>query len=118
MDFDRDVALLVTIGSGNEELVIGGASYFAVEAVPPARSAELAFTVEDDYQGLGIASILMRHILNIARKNNLTQLEAEVLASNLKTLTVFRRCGLPIAMRHEGSSIHVTLFLGEQLPVA
>ena len=62
-DFDRTVALLATIGSGDEEIVIGGASYVVLDADLPDRSAEMAFTVEEDYQRLGVASLLMRHIV-------------------------------------------------------
>ena len=63
-DFDRTVALLATIGSGDEEIVIGGASYVVLDADLPDRSAEMAFTVEEDYQRLGVASLLMRHIVS------------------------------------------------------
>lgn len=111
VDFDRDVALLVTIGSGDEETVIAGVSYFATDAAPDVRLAELAFTVEEDYQGLGIAGSLMRHIVGIARQQGLTQLEADVLARNLPMLAVFRRCGLPMSLRHDEDAVHVTLAL-------
>ena len=114
-DFNRDVALLVTIGSGDEEVVIGGASYFSTNAAPQARSAEVAFTVEEDYQGLGVASLLMRHIVQIAREKNVKSLEAEVLTSNLPMLAVFRHSGLPMALRHEDNVVHVTLFLQTEM---
>ena len=53
-DFERAVALLVTIGAGENEVVIGGASYFVSGSVAAAgRSAELAFTVEEDFQSRG-----------------------------------------------------------------
>ncbi len=67
-DFDCNVALVVTIGSGDAEEVIGGASYFAIDADPSAGVAEMAFIVEEDYQGLGVASLLMKHIVHIARE--------------------------------------------------
>jgi RimJ/RimL family protein N-acetyltransferase len=110
-DFHRDVALLVTIGAGDNEVVIGGASYFTVEAGPSARSAELAFTVEEDYQGQGVASLLMRHIIHIARENNLTRLTADVLVRNLPMLAVFKHSGLPMTTQREGDVVHVTLSL-------
>ena len=110
-DFTRDVALLVTIGSEDEQVVIGGASYFSITAAPEARSAEVAFTVEEDYQGLGVASLLLKHIVQIARERNVKDLEADVLARNLPMLAVFRRSGLPMALRHEGNIVHVTLSL-------
>lgn len=113
-DFERAVALLVTIGAGEDEVVIGGASYFVSGSVAAAeRSAELAFTVEEDFQSRGIGSLLMRHIIAIARVKGLDRLEADVLSRNRPMLNVFRRCGLPMAVRHEGDVIHVILSLRE-----
>jgi GNAT superfamily N-acetyltransferase len=111
VDFARDVALLVTIGHGAAEIVIGGVSYFATDADPHGGNAELAFTVEEDYQGRGIAGSLMRHIVGIARQKGLDQLEADVLARNLPMLSVFKRCGLPMSLRHDEDLVHVTLSL-------
>jgi GNAT superfamily N-acetyltransferase len=111
VDFELDVALLVTTGHDAAETVIGGVSYFASDADPHVRSAELAFTVEEDYQGRGIAGSLMRHIIGIARQNRLDQLEADVLARNLPMLGVFKRSGLPMSVRHDGDLVHVTLAL-------
>ncbi len=110
-DFERNVALLVTIGSGETETVIGGASYFSTDDAAPDRSAECAFTIEEDYQGLGIASSLLRHLVRIARDHGLARLEADVLARNLPMLAVFRRSGLPMTLRHEDDTVHVTLSL-------
>jgi RimJ/RimL family protein N-acetyltransferase len=113
-DFERAVALLVTIGTGEAEVVIGGASYFVTDSADAeGRSAELGFTVEEDFQGRGIGGLLMRHIIAIARAKGLDRLEADVLSGNLPMLNVFRRCGLPMAVRHEGDVIHAILSLRE-----
>ena len=113
-DFERAVALLVTIGAGEDEVVIGGASYFVSDSVAAAgRSAELAFTVEEDFQSRGIGSLLMRHIIAIAREKGLGRLEADVLSRHRSMLNVFRRCGLPMSVLHEGDVSHVILSLRE-----
>jgi GNAT superfamily N-acetyltransferase len=113
-DFERVVALLVTIGTGEGEVVIGGASYVVTGSADAAgRSAELAFTVEEDFQGRGIGGLLMRHLIAIARGKGLDRLEADVLSRNLPMLNVFRRCGLPITVRPEGDVIHAILSLRE-----
>jgi RimJ/RimL family protein N-acetyltransferase len=111
VDFDRDVALLVTIGSDDEEAVIGGASYFAIDSNSPSDSAELAFTVEEEYQGEGMASSLLRHLVSFARERGVRQFEAEVLTGNLPMLAVFRASGLPMTVAQEGGAVHVTLSL-------
>jgi GNAT superfamily N-acetyltransferase len=112
-DFERTVALLVTIDADEDEVVIGGASYFTGSAKAAGRSAEVAFTVEEDFQSRGIGGLLMRHIIGIARAKGLDWLEADVLSRNLPMLNVFRRCGLPMAVRYDGDVIHVILSLRE-----
>ncbi len=114
-DFDHAVTLLATVGAGEDEVVIGGASSFVVSTAAGPRSAELAFLVEEDYQGRGLASALLRHMIRIARAKGLDQLEADVLARNVAMLRVFRRSGLPMTLRQEGNVVHVTLSLGGAL---
>lgn len=112
VDFENAVALVVTIGQGERETIIGGARYVVYEA-GTTRSAEIAFTIEEDYQGLGIASSLLRHLIRIARDQGLARLEAEVLSGNKAMLAVFSRCGLPMKMERFDAVVHVTLTLGE-----
>ena len=112
VDFEREVALVVTIGQGERETIIGGARYIVYE-VGTARIAEIAFTIEEDYQGQGIASSLLRHLIRIARDQGLARLEAEVLPGNRSMLAVFSRCGLPMKMERLDDVVHVTLTLGE-----
>ena len=111
MDFDRNVSLLVTIPSGDDEIVIGGASYFSVPADPPERSAEVAFTVEEEYQGLGVASMLMWRLVSIARERGLTRFEADILDYNRSMLAVFNASSLPMTQRSEGNVTHLTMSL-------
>lgn len=112
VDFENNVALVTTIGQGEGETIIGGARYVVFEA-GTAWSAEIAFTIEEDYQGQGIASSLLRHLIRIARDQGLARLEAEVLPGNRSMLAVFSRCGLPMKMERLDDVVHVTLALDE-----
>jgi RimJ/RimL family protein N-acetyltransferase len=110
-DFDRNVSLLVTIPSGDDEIVIGGASYFSTDSAPPERSAEVAFTIVKEFQGQGVAGMLMRRLVGIARERGFTRLEADVLDYNKGMLGVFKASGLPMTTRHDGNVVHVALSL-------
>jgi RimJ/RimL family protein N-acetyltransferase len=112
-DFERHIHLIATLGEGDAETVIAGANMVVIEPddVPAAR-AEVAFTVEEDYQGQGLASALMRHLVTIARAIGLKSLEAEVLAGNAAMLKVFERSGLPSVVRSEAGVVHVDMALG------
>jgi GNAT superfamily N-acetyltransferase len=111
VDPDRDMALLVTTGTGPEEIVIGAGRYVGSAAQGAERTAEIAFVVEEDYHGLGIAGRLLTHLADIARQRGIAALEADVLAGNKSMLAVFARSGLPMRQRRDGSIVHITLSL-------
>jgi len=73
--------------------------------------AEVAFAVDDPHQGLGIASLVMRHLTAIARDQGLREFVADVLPENTPMLKVFERCGLSVKVKREPDAVHVTLGL-------
>ena len=79
------------------------------------RSAEVAFVVEEDYQGLGIASMTLRHLAGIARDKGIAQFHAEVLRENGGMLAVFKRSGFPMKQESAEGVVHVTLSLRGEL---
>ena len=115
VDFENVVALVVTIESGGKEIIIGGGRYLAFDR-PSTRSAEIAFLVEEDYHGLGIAGRVLKHLARIARKKSVSQFEAEVLPQNKAMLAVFSRSGLPMKETQTGGIVHVTLSLTDDPP--
>jgi hypothetical protein len=53
----------------------------------------------------------LSHLVRIAREIGVVRFEADVLAENQSMLAVFRRSGLPMQLRRDGSVLHVTLSL-------
>jgi RimJ/RimL family protein N-acetyltransferase len=117
VDFEKTVALVVTIPAvGGEETVIGAGRYIMYDSANDLRRAEIAFTVEEDYQGQGIASSILRHLIHIAREKGVSRFEADVLAENIAMLAVFVRSGLPMKKSLEEGAVHVTLSLTVDAP--
>ena len=116
LDFENAVALVVTIGKAELEVIIGGGRYAVIDESGPARSAEVAVTVEEDYHRQGIARILMQHLAIIASEKCLSCFVAEVLPENRGMLAVFSRSGLPMKTERGGDAMHVTLSLTEDRP--
>ena len=107
MDYQRQVGLAATVQCRGEEVIVGFGEYVACD-----RSAEIAFVVEEDWQGRGIGSRLLQHLIRIARERGVVQFEAEVLKENGPMLTVFRRSGLPMTTRNsDDDTVLVTLVL-------
>ena len=112
VDPQSEVAIVTTTGSGADEAIIGGGRY-VVTADAPVRKAEIAFTVEEDFQGQGIAGRLLQALGRVARDRGIAVFEADVLAENPSMLRVFERTGWPLRKRSEGGVVHLELTLGE-----
>jgi RimJ/RimL family protein N-acetyltransferase len=107
VDFDQHVALVALIEEAGRKVIVGGGRYVIVR---PGR-AEVAFVVIDEYQGQGIGSIVMRHLVAIARSARLQELIAEVLPGNMPMLKVFAKSGLHMITVETDDAVHVTLEL-------
>jgi RimJ/RimL family protein N-acetyltransferase len=110
-DFEHAVALVATLGSGADETIIGGGAYTVLERPGEPRTAELSFTIEEDYQGQGLSTLFMALLTEIGRERGIERFEAEVLAGNSPMLRVFERSGLPQTRRLEDGVVHVRMSL-------
>ncbi len=114
IDFIREVALVSCIEDRAREQIIGVGRYYVLGGSDPMSAAEIAFVVEEDYQGQGLASILLKHLLLIGREQGISRFDADVLHANKKMLRVFERAGLSIVTKASSDSIHVTMFLNKE----
>jgi len=105
VDIDpRDRAcLLVIIGEGSSERVVAFGNYLSLGG----SRAEVAFLVEDAYQGRGISPLLLERLAGIAAGAGLIGFEAEVLFENQRMLNVFRSSGFEVRQALEGGCLHV-----------
>src|SRR6516225_9294432 len=107
VDFVNHVALVAVTQEGGRSVIIGTGRYIVVK---PGQ-AEVAFAVMDDYQGHGIGSALVQHLVAIARGAGLQELIADVLPENIAMRKVFEKCGLPLTMRRDRGVVHIALRL-------
>lgn len=101
-NLDRTFGLLAL--SGAAERVVGHAFYAGLDE----HRAEVAFTIADDFQGRGLATILLGQLAEVAVANGIQTFEAEVVAANHAMLHVFRESGFPIEVSAVAGQLHVT----------
>ena len=112
IDFARHVGLLAVVREGDTDIPVGVGRYMVYQT-EPVRAAEIAFAVIDVYQGLGIATLLLKHLTRIARGADISEFHANVLAGNLKMMDVFSHFGLPMISTRSGNVLKVRLLLSE-----
>ena len=69
--------------------------------------AEVAFTVADDQQGRGLATLLLEHLAVVARGNGIHVFLADTLANNTKMLGVFAAAGWVTKRHFDSGTIRV-----------
>jgi GNAT superfamily N-acetyltransferase len=107
VDFDRHVALVGLVEEATGKSIVGGGRYVVTEP----GTAEVAFTVVDKYQGQGVGTALLRHLIIAAREGGLHKLIAEVLPENRPMLHLFETSGLPVRIAAEPEVVHVAIQL-------
>jgi RimJ/RimL family protein N-acetyltransferase len=79
-----------------DDRLVGLTSY---EPTGTPGVAEIAFAVTDDMHGRGVATLLLDHLVSIARLRGLHAFTAQTLASNAAMLRVFAAAGLAARRR-------------------
>lgn len=102
IDYVNRMALVALLG----DEVVGLASY---DIWPDHNEAEVAFMVDEQHQGRGLATVLLEYLAVAARENGLDGLTATVLPTNRKMLGVFRDAGFQVASAFEEGLIEVRL---------
>jgi acyl-CoA synthetase (NDP forming)/GNAT superfamily N-acetyltransferase len=85
----------------------GVASYAGLIGQP--GQAEVAFAVADHMHHRGIATLLLEHLVSLARSRQISEFTAETLSENRAMLKVFADAGLPV-QRHFADEIYELTF--------
>lgn len=99
------LSLVVTVGEGERAKIVGVGSYERAEDRPVA---EVAFLVEDQFQGRGIGMLLLERLAMGAEDEGLERLEAVVMPENQRMLRIFTDSGYEIDREFEGGDILIT----------
>jgi acyl-CoA hydrolase/GNAT superfamily N-acetyltransferase len=87
LDYRKNMTLIGLAQKGGHQEIIATGSYAEAEE----KSAEVAFVVREDYQGLRIASHFLEDLEKIALQNGYKSFGASVLKDNSAMIHVFRK---------------------------
>lgn len=98
VDFDRHVALVACLYFDGREVPVGTGRYIINEQNTLLPGAELSFAVQDEFQGFGVATILLKHLIIIARVSGVEEFVGVMLSDNVKMLKVLQHSGLSMTL--------------------
>jgi acetyltransferase len=91
VDYDREMAFIAVRATTGETV---GVSRLACD--PDGRSGEFAVIVQADMKGRGLASHLMRRLIDWAKLRGLREIEGQILADNHPMLAFIRHLGFSV----------------------
>jgi RimJ/RimL family protein N-acetyltransferase len=98
VDGQNRVAIAATVAAEDQEdqeAIVAVARYGVIEAESP-DTAESAIVVQDDFQGRGLGTILIRRLVGYARSHGIRQLVATIHYNNAQILRFIERSGLRV----------------------
>ena len=101
MDYADRHALVAT--TGPEQAIVGHGAYIRIDD----DQAEVAFVVADEWQGYGIATIMLGQLASAAQAHGVSVFTAEVLPRNHRMIDVFRNSGFPVELHIRGEVLEV-----------
>ena len=90
IDYQKDMAIVGLVEEEGREKIIAVGRY-ALE--PESNMAEAALLVQDDWQGKGIGSWLLRYLIQIAKSRKIAGFKAQVVADNRAPLHMAHKTG-------------------------
>jgi succinyl-CoA synthetase alpha subunit/RimJ/RimL family protein N-acetyltransferase len=105
VDYNNTFAFVAEVRGDQRKDIVAIGRYYRL---PKKHSAEVAFAIEDAYQGKGIGTKLVEWLANVARENNITSFEADVLGENREMMGVFRAYGFHVESELLGGVYHIT----------
>ena len=90
---ERELGLVAEVTAADGIDIVAGARYY-IEA--DGETCEFAVTVADGWQRVGLASRLMRELIEAARARGLRHMEGFVLADNAGMIDLARRLGFTV----------------------
>ena len=97
------LTLVITRGFGAVETVVAAGSYLT----GPDKSAEVAFAVDDRFQGKGIGAQLLERLALLATRVGITRFRAVTQIENRAMIEVFRQSGFPVYERLDRGYLEV-----------
>jgi acyl-CoA hydrolase/GNAT superfamily N-acetyltransferase len=113
VDYEKEMCVVGVVGPPGAERIAALGRYLLDEET---NTAEVDFAVHPEWQGKGLASFLLRHLVQIGRSKRIAGFVTYVDASNRGALSVFERVGCEVRQSVKGEIVQVHLVLVPPAP--
>jgi GNAT superfamily N-acetyltransferase len=106
VDYSRVMSVVALVEENDQETIIAEARFVKDEL---SAYGDVAFVVDEKYQGMGIATYIYEMLIRLAKERGLKGFTAEVLQANKGMMKVFEKGHLPINARVKDGIYKLTI---------
>ncbi|PKN18107.1 MAG: GNAT family N-acetyltransferase [Deltaproteobacteria bacterium HGW-Deltaproteobacteria-6] len=111
IDYETILSVVAIVEKGRNERIIGEARYAYDKN---ADAYEVAFIVDEEFQGKGIASFMFNYLVKIARDRGISCFIAYVLPRNEAMLKVFEKAKIETTRSYDSDALALSFNLAAQ----
>jgi acyl-CoA hydrolase/GNAT superfamily N-acetyltransferase len=111
IDYERDMAIVGLVRKEGRERIVAVGRYGLLGDC--SDLAEMAFTVRDDWQNIGIGTYLLDYLADIANERGVESFTAEILENNGPMLRILNKARRPVERVYEDGVYIATMRLEE-----
>lgn len=106
VDYREAMSIVGLLGEPGQGRIVAEARYIKA---PTRPWADVAFVVDGEFEGLGIATYMLAMLIKLARERGILGFTADVLASNKGMMRVFEKSGLTVEARLDSGAYELTM---------
>jgi RimJ/RimL family protein N-acetyltransferase len=110
VDYIKNLSIVAVTGEVGFEKIIGLGMYALVQG----EVAEVAFSTSKEWQGKGIAGVILHKLTVAARENGLLSLVAHVLPTNTGMINLFKKLPYKIKTKFEDDTVVLSCNFDEE----
>ncbi|HOP62370.1 MAG TPA: GNAT family N-acetyltransferase [Spirochaetota bacterium] len=104
VDYESIMSIIALIKTGHTERIIAEARY---AHYPESDIYDMAFLVEEEFQGRGIGTLMARYLTGIAKNRGIYNFNASVLAGNRRIFSIIKKLNIRFNAYNEGEAIEL-----------
>jgi acetyltransferase len=112
IDYNREIAIVAEITEDGHRKILG---VIRVSLEPDRKNGEIAFIIADPWQGLGLGTKMVDHVIDICKDMKIETIYAIMLPDNYRAISLMKKMGFNIKHLSDGT-VKATLDLKEEEP--
>ena len=100
IDYDREIAIVPELVENGQRKILGVAR---VSLEPDGKTGEIAFIVTDAYQGSGLGTKMVDHVLEICKDMGVETVYAIMLPDNYRAINLTKKMGFTMSYMEDGN---------------